>query len=454
MNELAPAAAVFGRPHVRIDGRAKVTGRALYPSDEVVPNPAYAFLLTSAIAKGRIRHFDLEEARALEGVLDILTYENVGDEAKPPKQQAGGGTTTTLQSDRVWHDGQIIGVIVAETYEIAREAAYRVHVHYEKEQPAATFGSDGAEEEVRKPGEHEDFRVGDADGVFAAAEIRIDASYGTPTQHHNAIELFTTTCAWNDSELTIWEPSQFVYGLRATVAEQIGLPPERVHVISKFVGGAFGSKGGATARTAWIAIAARRLNRPVKLVPTRDQGFTIATYRAETRHHIQLGATREGRLTAFRHEGWEVTSRPSTYNVSGTADHGPHVWLPEHPDQGQHRPRGSEHAGFHEGSAGYTLHVPAGIGDGRTCRGAWDGPDRTAPAQRYADGSGHRPSFLEPSPHGLFRCRRRALRLEGSQRRAPIHEGRRLADRLGLRQRRLSLQYCKLRRTRDAARRR
>ncbi|HVZ07506.1 xanthine dehydrogenase family protein molybdopterin-binding subunit [Rhodopila sp.] len=318
MDELAPNAAVFGIPHLRIDGRAKVTGQALYPSDEAVPNPAYAFLLTSAIAKGRIKRFDLHEARTLPGVLDILTHDNIGGDAKPLVQQAGGKATTTLESNQIWHDGQVIGVVVADTYESAREAAYRVRVHYEKEAPAATFGSKGTTEEIREPGEHEDFHIGDADSAFAAAEIRIDAWYGTPTQHHNPIELFTTTCAWNDGQLTIWEPSQFVYGLRANVARQLGIAPEQVRVISKFIGGAFGSKGSATARTAWIAIASRRMNRPIKLVVTRDQGFTVATYRAETRHHIQIGATRAGKLTALRHKGWEVTSRPSTYNVSGT----------------------------------------------------------------------------------------------------------------------------------------
>lgn len=308
---------LFGTPQVRIDGRAKVTGRALYPSDEPVPMPAYAFLLTSRIARGRVARIDAEEARRIEGVLDVLTHENVGGEADPPQPQSGGGTTTTLQSDRIWHDGQIIGIVVANSYEIACEAAGTVVVEYEEESPSATFGSPGVEEEVRKAGEHKDYAVGDADAAFTASECQVDAWYGTPTQHHNPIELFTTTCAWNGGKLTIWEPSQFVYGLRGNVAKQLGMEPDDVRVFSKFVGGAFGSKGAATARTAWIAIAARRVNRPVKLVATRDQGFTIATYRAETRHHIQLGADRTGRLTAFRHEGWEVTSRPSEYNVSG-----------------------------------------------------------------------------------------------------------------------------------------
>ena len=315
---IAASANLIGRPAVRLDGPAKVTGRALYASDEPVASPAQAFLLTSTIARGRVVRFDLDDAFAVPGVLDILTYENVGGEASPPPQQSGGETTTTMQDDRVWHDGQIIGVVVADTYEAAREAAYRVHVDYAAEPPSATFGSAGIDEERREPGEHEDFDTGDFDAAFAAAPIRIDASYGTPTQHHNPIELFTTTCAWNAGHLTIWEPSQFVHGLRASVGKQLGIDPERIHVVSKLVGGAFGSRGAATARTAWIAVAARRLGRPVKLVATRHQGFTIVTYRAETRHRVRLGASADGRLLALAHDGRELSSRPSHYNVSGT----------------------------------------------------------------------------------------------------------------------------------------
>ncbi len=104
-----------------------------------------------------------------------------------------------------------------------------------------------------------------------------------------------------------------------------------VRVISRFIGGAFGSRGGATARTAWIAVAARRLGRPVKLVATRDQGFTIATYRAETWQLVKLGASRDGTLRVLVHEGWEVTSRPTDYTVGGTENDGAHLRLPEYP---------------------------------------------------------------------------------------------------------------------------
>jgi xanthine dehydrogenase YagR molybdenum-binding subunit len=311
---------LFGKPTPRIDGPAKVTGQARYGSDEPVANPAYAWLVTSTIARGHIAGFHLEEARAVPGVLDILTHDNVGGEAKPPPQMDGGPTTTTLETDQVWHDGQIVAIVVADTFEAAREAANRVRIDYRPEPPSASFDSPGIMVEpaggAAKPKKGP--AKGDAAAGLASAPVKIDSRYSTPTQHHNPIELFTTTCAWDGPKLTIYEPSQSMYGLKAAVAKQLGIDPANVRTVSRFVGGAFGSRGGTTSRTAWIAIAAKRVGRPVKLMATRDQGFTIATYRAETRQRVQLGATRDGKLVGFSHEGWEVTSRPSGYNVSGT----------------------------------------------------------------------------------------------------------------------------------------
>jgi xanthine dehydrogenase YagR molybdenum-binding subunit len=325
MNTAAPEPkANMGRPEPRIDGRLKVTGAARYAADFPVSNSAYAFLVTSPIAKGTIRGFDLGEARAIPGVLDILTYENAGRLNPAEFTGAGGTAATTIQplaSPRVWHDGQIIAMVVADRFEAAREAAYRVKADFDVQKPSATFGSPGTEtqlaSEVSKR-HREDPAVGDIDAGLGEAEVAIDLEYSTPTQHHNAIELFATTCVWEGDQLTIYEPSQFVYGLRKGVAEQLGIDPGSIRVKSPFIGGAFGSKGSVTARTVLVAMAAKRLNRPVKLVATRDQGFTIATYRAETRHRLRLGARRDGKLTALSHEGWEVTSRPDPYLVAGT----------------------------------------------------------------------------------------------------------------------------------------
>lgn len=314
----------MGRPEPRVDGRLKVTGNARYASDFPVANPAHACLVTSAIAKGRIVSFDLDDARAVPGVLDILTHETVGNEVHEPKFFGSGGTASTihrpLSSAQISHAGQIVAIVVADTYEAAREAAYRVRVTYEEEDAATTLDSDGVETlpatKVRK--EHKNPRVGDAAAALRAAPVTIDAVYETPTQHHNAIELYATTCVWSGEQLTVYEPSQFVHALKHAMAEQLGIDAEDVRVISPYVGGAFGSKAAVTPRTALVAIAARRLNRPVKLVATRAQGFTIATYRAETRHRVRLGAQRDGKLTAYVHEGWEATSRLDDYLVGGT----------------------------------------------------------------------------------------------------------------------------------------
>jgi xanthine dehydrogenase YagR molybdenum-binding subunit len=311
----------MGKPEPRIDGRLKVTGEARYGSDFPVANPAYAFLVTSAIARGRIEAMELSEAKAVPGVLEIFYHANSSELKQIEYRSGGGGPTSSIQDfgPEIKYGGQIIALVVADTFEAAREAAQKVHVTYQAEQPSATFDSSGVSEEDIS--EKKDVpQAGDAEAAYREAEVKLDAEYETPTQHHNPIELFTTTCAWRDDELTIYEPSQFTYGLKANAAKKMGIDIANVRAVSPFVGGAFGSKAQFSPRTGLVALAARRLNRPVKLVATRDQGFTIQTYRAETRHRIRMGAQRDGKITSFIHEGWEVTSRPDQYSVAGVED--------------------------------------------------------------------------------------------------------------------------------------
>jgi xanthine dehydrogenase YagR molybdenum-binding subunit len=315
----------MGEPVPRIDGRQKVTGEALYPSDFPVRNPAFAYLVTSSIAKGRISQIDLAEAMAVPGVIDILTHENTRLNEVKYSTGGGGGPTTSWQNlgPEIGHDGQIVGVVIADTFEAAREGAYRAKFSYIEEKPSATFDSPGtSEEDASKVNERakELPQAGDAEAAISSAEVSLDAQYETPPQHHNSIELFTTTCVWNDDELTVYEPSQFVFGLKNGTAQKLGISADKVRAVSPYVGGAFGSKSQISPRTSLIAHAAKKLNRPVKLVATRDQGFTIQTYRAETRHHIRIGAARDGKIVGFIHEGQEITSRPDPYAVAGVED--------------------------------------------------------------------------------------------------------------------------------------
>ena len=308
----------------RIDGPLKVTGHAQYGSDFAPEHPAYAALAVSPIARGRITAIDEAAARALPGVLEILTFKTVGPAVKPGKTFSDkgymGSSIGPLASDQIWHAGQIVAVVVADTSEAAEAAARGLEVSYAEERPTADFGDPGAETQAAKDvsEEHEDPAVGDAEGAFASAPVKIEGRYSTPTQHHNPIELFTTTCAWSGGKLTVWESSQNVWGAKTGVAEQLGISPDDVHFVSPYIGGAFGSRGSLTQRTALIALAAKRVNRPVKLAASRAQGFTIATYRAPTQHHIRLAAERDGKLTALIHEGSELTSRPDNYMVAGT----------------------------------------------------------------------------------------------------------------------------------------
>ena len=320
MNRAAPEPKHnMGKPAPRLDARLKVTGEARYASDMPVNNPAFAFLVTSTIARGEITNIDLSEAKAMPGVLEILTYQNTGDLKNVKYAPGGGGVSTSMQElgPKIHHDGQIVAVVIADNFEQAREAAFKVKIDYAADTPSATFDSDGVKEvAVKKKLPN----AGKADDAFDKAEVKLEAEYFMPTQHHNPIELFTTTALWNNDHLTLYEPSQFMYGLKNNAAKKLGIKPDKVHAVSYFVGGAFGSKAQVTPRTGLVALAAKRVGRPVKLAATRDQGFTIATYRAETRHKIRIGAGKDGKITSFEHNGWEVTSRPDAYSVAGVED--------------------------------------------------------------------------------------------------------------------------------------
>jgi xanthine dehydrogenase YagR molybdenum-binding subunit len=212
----------MGNPEPRLDGRLKVTGEARYGSDFAVANPAYAFLVTSPIAKGRIESMDLRAAKAVPGVLEIFNYENTGELKDVKYAKGGGGPTSSIQGfgPQIPYGGQIVAMVVADTFEAAREAAHKVRANYQSEPPSATFDSRGISQNAANEGLPQ---AGDAEQAYTTADVRLETQYETPTQHHNPIELFTTTCVWRDNQLTIYEPSQFVYGLKANAAKKIAL---------------------------------------------------------------------------------------------------------------------------------------------------------------------------------------------------------------------------------------
>ena len=313
---------IIGSPQQRIDGVAKVTGQAHFGDDRHLPNAAFAALVTAPIARGRVRDIDQTAARAIPGVLDILTSENVGSALKPGKSMLEGGymsqSIAPLASDRIFFAGQILAVTLAETLEIAQAAAQALVFTYKVRPPVVGFDSPRARVVKPKALGETKLSAGDLVAGFAAADVVIDAHYETSPQHHNPMELFQVVCAWEGDRLTVWESTQNVRGFQQGLAKQLGIRPERIRVLSRFIGGAFGSRGELGQHTALIALAAQRLGRPVKLVATRQQGFTLRTFRAETRHHLRLAADSQGQLTALSHESWELTGRKERFATAGS----------------------------------------------------------------------------------------------------------------------------------------
>lgn len=198
------------------------------------------------------------------------------------------------------------------------QAAGRRIGWYDAEPPAAGFDASGAREVEPRSLAKTELQSGDFDGTFASAPFTLDAHYETSPNHHNPLELFQVTCAWDGGKLTVWESTQSIRGAQHGLAAQLRMRPGDIRVISTYVGGAFGSRGELGQHTALVALAAGRLGRPVKPVATRSQCFDLRTFRAETRHHLCLGAGRDGRLHALSHESWELTSRTERFALAGS----------------------------------------------------------------------------------------------------------------------------------------
>ncbi len=315
---------LIGSGAPRVDGFLKVTGQARYGADQPAPGAAHAVLVTSPIALGRITKIDETAARAVPGVCEILTYRNVGRALKAGKTLVSGGymshPTTPLRSADIHFAGEIIAVVIADAEEIAQQAADLIDFHFEANPATVTLDSPGATEVKAKALGETELSAGHLEQGFAQAVATVDACYRTPAQHHNPMELFQCTAAWSDDgeQLTVYESCQNVRGFQHGLAEALGIKPSRVRVLSPYIGGAFGSRGEMGSNSALIALAAKRLGRPVKHVATRQQGFTLRTFRAETKHHVRLGADQEGRLTALDHESWELTCRDEAFAVAGS----------------------------------------------------------------------------------------------------------------------------------------
>jgi xanthine dehydrogenase YagR molybdenum-binding subunit len=294
---------VVGKPIHRIDGELKTTGRAIYAYEWHDPNMkyAYGYPLGAAIAKGKINSIDSAAAKKSPGVITVVTALDVG------KRDLGSKNTANLfGGDEVQHYHQAIAVVVAETFEQARAASALIRVDYAEE--TGSFDLSQAMKDAVKPksdGDTEpDSAVGDFAGAFAAAAVKLDASYTTPDQSHAMMEPFASIATWNGDQLTVWTSSQMIDWWRTDLATTLGIDTEKIHLMSPFIGGGFGGKLFLRSDAVMAAFAAKAAGRPVKVALPRPFLVNNTTHRPATIQRIRIGADRSGKITAIGHESW------------------------------------------------------------------------------------------------------------------------------------------------------
>ena len=315
--------ATVGQPVSRIDGRLKVTGSARFSAKVQLPGLVYAALVDGTVACGRIRMLETRAAESAPGVLAVITHINAPSLFYPANVPHGGGSSLRrvavhgFAGSQINFAGQHIAVVVADSVERATYAAGLVTAFNDAESPVGvlTANLDRAYRPETINGNREtDTNVGDVERGLRESHIQIDATYVTPIEHHNPMELSSCTAVWegcgDTRRLTMYDTTQGVCDQRSALATTFGLPEARVRVICAFLGGGFGGKLAVQPHTVLAAVAADRVGRPVKLVVRRDQMFTSIGYRPANVQRVRLGADREGRLTAIVHDA-----------VLGTAAH-------------------------------------------------------------------------------------------------------------------------------------
>jgi xanthine dehydrogenase YagR molybdenum-binding subunit len=308
------ATTYLGKPTSRIEGREKVTGAAKYAGEYNVPALAHGFVLSSAIARGRIKRIHTADALAVKGVLDVLTHAHrpklaSSDEKYKDDIAPDGSPFRPLYDDRVRFSGQPIALVVAEELEIARFAASLVRVEYEQEAHVTDLEAQRKRGAVSAPDNSHSHKRGNPARAFDQAAVKVKAEYRMPVEHHNPMEPFATTAVWEgDGAITAYDKTQGPQNSRNYVADVSGLPRDKVRVLSPYVGGGFGSGLRPQYQLPLAVLAARALKRPVRVTLTRQQMFTLG-YRAGIVHELALGANRDGTLVSFRHNTVAMTSQ-------------------------------------------------------------------------------------------------------------------------------------------------
>lgn len=299
----------IGKGINRIDGILKITGKATYATDYPAKNMAYAVLFKSTIAAGKIKSIGTTEAQKYPGVIKIITHDNI----LPLNTKGGLRGGALLQSPEITFHGQHIGIVVAETFEQATAAAHLITVEYNQKEEKIDFDKLAKTPEMPKGKELADLVRGAGKSALADAEVKIEESYETPIEHHHPMEPHATVAVWEGDQVTLYNGSQIINGAQTAAAATLNIKPEQVRIISPFIGGGFGSKGGQWANLVLTAVAAKMVGRPVKLALTRQQMFNSVGLRQRNIQQLSIGATKEGKLLTLAHETISHTAVDSEY---------------------------------------------------------------------------------------------------------------------------------------------
>ena len=300
--------ATIGTPLARVEGSAKVSGAARYAADQrFAEDLLHGCVVSSSIARGTIRTIQRDDVLAMPGVLAVIDHTNA-----PRLNDVADNEALQLQSSTVRHRGQAVALVVADTPQRAREAAAALVVEYDHEPHDVVLRADHPDlykPEKVNPANTTDTEQGDVDAAIAAAPVTIDAEYTTPAEHNNPMEPHAATVRWVGDHLVAYDSNQGAARIKATLAGLFSLDPGSVQVLSEHVGGAFGAKGAIKVPVIAAAMASRMLARPVRVVLTRRQLFTMTGYRTPTVQRVRLAADRDGTLLALDHLSRTQTSK-------------------------------------------------------------------------------------------------------------------------------------------------
>ena len=312
---------IIGTSVSRKDGRAKVTGTATYGAEHQIPNLVYGYLVTATIAKGNIRRIDTTKAEASLGVVAVFTHENPPKVSQPSNDFMNSKiyeARLPLSDNIIHYAGQIVGLVVADTFEKARDAAHQIEIEYEAESLQVDAQQANYQPAISMFGQPMEYNTGifeteDFTVVKSNAAVAVEATYTTEIEIHAPMEPHALVAHWQNDEITIYEPTQWVKSSQRTYAELLGIPPQKVRIISPYIGGAFGSKAFPWSHGILCVTAARQINRPLKVVVARRQMTANTGHRSQTEQTMRLAANESGKLQAIEHLVKSCTSPVETF---------------------------------------------------------------------------------------------------------------------------------------------